>query len=1036
MDNDGSTTKDVPSQDKDGAAQETWLDSDNHNHPAAEFMPTTSSIEAGHKRQGSPLEFPQTDANQEPKRRRSSSPTNPCTSDDDDLALLQEVSRIKAQLEAKLRAKQEKKARSAGADNDIGRGRKPPTARVQSSHIVGRSSPHTTTRCPRPQQSWTPMGPATVDDSHTLTTADTTTPPTTRTPLSSPGFRTPSPPARTKMLMSPTSGASARKRQHSPSPLPRRSPRLTLPPRGTLSTTPLGALSGQGRFLQRLDEAAETGAASSIEARATAEVDTPLEKEVDDFDDALLEAALDQDDFDQPSPKQETMNRPVPAQSLKKEIVKQLKSTTPTKRRSDYDFAPSSQHTDSTSTRTTVTSLTDIVIAKQQERIAAQTARQGPRATFLTVGAVSSSVSIQEATRLGHKDKFDPLSGVRVRARITSCADVARMTRSMHNIPIKDESGIRERTEQRAKAGLLPSSASAGVLRSGIDATKGSGSSDTSPGHWMVAGVIGAKSKPKMTAKKVQYCHFQLSDLRSAAINVFLFRKVMERHYEGLRLGDVVAIMNPKVLSQAERAGTLGVEVEDPDCLLVIGTSEDFGLCEAVKLDGGNCNRVLDKRASSYCNHHIMMVANKGRNQRGSLIVGTSSILDLDKNAARSLKPPGLHRPGSSSSSGFFQGAGKGPQETTYLFDDGGVGTSLMADPKKIKKGVAPADEGSVAFLMTQNNPGGHYLRQAMESKDVTKAKDVPSPKTPTKNSELFPAEMVRRMGYDPVTGQFVPGSPKRMNEDPEARERSLRLLAERVRSPPMSPLSSPSGGHRLTMVVKGMTRVIAQPKAKAAHAPGKSSSGKEIAGDVFFRERGASAVPGSGGVGGGSPSIGPKKWVDLDGSSDSDPELDADGKPFLSLNQQRTKNLLEARGGGGGSKGESNGRPIATLSTGSAPLLVPSTPRMGVSRLLSEASGRNQVPTTTSSSSSASSASKTMLMQRTEARKERAVPSAAVPSDTQPSLCTPIGSKNNVESSSGSSNGRSNDAGGSISSSIGSSGVARRSTEYVDLSD
>jgi len=68
----------------------------------------------------------------------------------------------------------------------------------------------------------------------------------------------------------------------------------------------------------------------------------------------------------------------------------------------------------------------------------------------------------------------------------------------------------------------------------------------------MVAGVIGAKSKPKMTAKKVRYCHFELSDLRSGSINVFLFRDVMERHYEGLRLGDVVAIMNPKVLNQAE----------------------------------------------------------------------------------------------------------------------------------------------------------------------------------------------------------------------------------------------------------------------------------------------------------------------------------------------------------------------------------------------------------------------------------------------------------------------------------------------------
>lgn len=125
------------------------------------------------------------------------------------------------------------------------------------------------------------------------------------------------------------------------------------------------------------------------------------------------------------------------------------------------------------------------------------------------------------------------------------------------------------------------------------------------------------------------------------------------------------------------------------------------------------------------------MVANKGRNQRGSLIVGTSSILDLDKSATRPFKPPGPQRAGGvqqrSLSAGLL-GVGKPPQETTYLFDDGGIGTSLLADPKKAKKGVVSVDESLSAFLMTQNNPGGHYLRQAKESKDVTWAKDVPSP--------------------------------------------------------------------------------------------------------------------------------------------------------------------------------------------------------------------------------------------------------------------------------------------------------------------
>jgi hypothetical protein len=276
-------------------------------------------------------------------------------------------------------------------------------------------------------------------------------------------------------------------------------------------------------------------------------------------------------------------------------------------------------------------------------------------------------------------------------------------------------------------------------------------------------------------------------------------------------------------------------------------------------------------------------------------------------------------------------------------------------------------------------------------------------------------------MGYDPVTGQFVPGSPKRMNEDPEARERSLRLLAERVRSPPSSPLSSLSPtGHRHTMVVKGMTRVIAQPKSKGAYAPGKSTSGKEVAGDVFFRDRGANPGGSS-----GSPLTSPKKWVDLDGSSESDPELDGDGNPFLSLSQQRNKNLLEAKGAAG--RGALSGsRSVAPTSSGSASIsTMPSLSRIALKPLMSATSGRAQIP------ASSSSAAKTMLMQRTEAKTEKPTASATVAPDIQPPTRTPNTSASNPRSS---SSGSLNDSDGGSSGVSG--GATGKSAKYVDLSD
>ncbi|KAG0201181.1 hypothetical protein BGX28_005927 [Mortierella sp. GBA30] len=751
------------------------------------------------------------------KRRNSVSPPSCSSSSEaEDAALLEEVTRIKARLEAKLRAKllrkktrsNEHKTQESLTDNQVGTGseRKSTITPDEPTRSTGSSSSsapevHMSNKTP----------PANPSSSHT----DEVTPPTKRTPLVSPGFRTPSPPPRTRFLMSPPSGASSRKRQHSPSPLPRRSSASMLHARYGAST-PTRSLQQQRPLTEDTRAGTEADNMDIVEGSnaGTQSVESEIDLPDEDFEDDFFDSVLDLEDFDEDEPEASE-----PTDRLKESVLTTLPSASP----------------------------------QRQIR------------TFPNIAAGNRSLSTAESIQLGHTPDFDPLTGLRIRDRALSCEDVAKMTHDLQLIPIEDSDRIRENTAQRPMTGVL----SSGTMTSGLTGRLSRDSIITKKGtteplskSWIIAGVVGAKSKQRTTAKKDPYCLFQLCDLRRSTINVFMFRTVMEKHHGKLRVGDVVALLEPKVLNQAERSGTVGVEVVHPDCLLVIGVARDFGLCEAVKKNGDNCGKILDRRGSVYCTYHIMMASNKRRNQRGSLLVGTTSIYDLEKPQTQ---PHTAHLPRRLGGGAGLPNPQSGQRrmmagmakETTYVFDNGGVVTSAMVDPKNSKGSrVQKPDEELSTFLMNQNNPGGQYLRQAKASKDVTWAKDVTSPKTPTKSSELFPSEMIRRMGYDPVSGQFVHGSPKRSNDDPEARERSLRLLAERVKSPPgpISPVSA--------TLTSGRSRTI------EVHAQDPHSS-------TTVRSNSA------------------QKWVDIDDRSDSDQES---GSDMLSLSQQRTKNLMKAR--------------------------------------------------------------------------------------------------------------------------------------------
>ncbi|GJJ69984.1 minichromosome maintenance protein 10 [Entomortierella parvispora] len=776
---------------------------------------------------------------------------------------LEEISRLKAQLEARVLEKQRKKAMAkASSSSDTQVAPLPSKEGLTDGVREGKTEPSSAPIEVNPFMETTPAPEQGKQRaiSGLKSKRPVTTPPTVGTPLISPGyhipvrdpgFRTPSPPPRSRYDNSPSSGAYTRskKRQHSPSPLPRQAPmsaQLVRRPVAVpvsearrLFADHTGTANAPNATSQPVSSPQSASSSQSLQPLRPTGTSTSTPSKLDDFEDFEFENFPSDDDFDVLSPVKPKVVPPTvfeddpfnPVEPVKKAPVVAATSRPPGGK------------------STAVRNIT--------------APSQAPRG-MATTSAITTASDIVDT---------DPVSGLRILHRVVPKEELAQLTQSARIIPLKNYEQIREKCN-RPTIGSAPSYSK----------------QDENKENWGLTGVIGAKSKPRKTAQNTVHSLFRLCDLSGAIVNLFMFKPVMDVHYSKLQVGDVVVVLNPDVLTQADRSGPVGIKVQQPEGIFRIGKSKDYGLCEAVKLNNENCGLMVDRRASIYCTHHIMTATDKQRNQRGSLIAGTSSIYDLEK------KRPGVHT--ASSTMPIRIG---GPQhtarrkimdpastkDTTYIFDNGSTGSSSMTQPTKKTRTNEPVDDDLSLFLMSQNNPGGQYLRQAKSSGDVTLAKELTSPKRSTTPKEMFPAEMVRRMGYDPVTGQFVPGSPQRGQDDPEARERSIRMLAERVKSPP-------SGGRIRDFMGKG--KILTPTKRKldfgqpdVASKSAKLPSGREVSGSVFFDDAEDAPEKDKGGE--------TKRWIDLDdGSSSSGSDEEGRGQsPLLSLQEKRALNLRNA---------------------------------------------------------------------------------------------------------------------------------------------
>ncbi|KAJ7042899.1 hypothetical protein C8F04DRAFT_56377 [Mycena alexandri] len=252
-----------------------------------------------------------------------------------------------------------------------------------------------------------------------------------------------------------------------------------------------------------------------------------------------------------------------------------------------------------------------------------------------------------------------------------------------------------------------------------------------------------------------------------------------------LKEGDVVALLNPRVLKPFQRSNDtphpttniLAITPESASSIMIIGRAKDLGLCGAFKRDGKVCGSWCDKRVSDVCEWHVQNAVQQRRASRPEFSVGTSGMSttarkqkpEYDPRRKGGLKPLNDASGGATYVvSGHIVGGGNGADS---MFVSESIGREGQA--KANRKLAAREDARVLKALQGRDNDGMKAVMKAREvglaKKDASKgggkdkkksassttqaASATPASDTPAKAStkSAFSAQAIQQLGFDPT---------------------------------------------------------------------------------------------------------------------------------------------------------------------------------------------------------------------------------------------------------------------------------------------
>ncbi|KAI9334421.1 hypothetical protein BDR26DRAFT_867018 [Obelidium mucronatum] len=225
-------------------------------------------------------------------------------------------------------------------------------------------------------------------------------------------------------------------------------------------------------------------------------------------------------------------------------------------------------------------------------------------------------------------------------------------------------------------------------------------------GDWVTVAVVIQKTETRISTNQKPFVIIRLGDLKSSiVINAFLFGRVFEKWggVGGIGVGEVIGVLNPKILPVTEKSSLMGIDIDDPGKLLHLGTSLDSCQCKFVS-KGNNpkeCTTIVDGRKGRYCSYHMEMLFKKRKHARSEFSGGTGTT-----QIGSPTKPKKEHA--------------QNEQASSYLLNDGfqvstslDVRTNLSAPAEGGFKGVRPLTKEQQAQIQTGGTRGDKYLRIA-----------------------------------------------------------------------------------------------------------------------------------------------------------------------------------------------------------------------------------------------------------------------------------------------------------------------------------
>lgn len=288
--------------------------------------------------------------------------------------------------------------------------------------------------------------------------------------------------------------------------------------------------------------------------------------------------------------------------------------------------------------------------------------------------------------------------------------------------------------------------------------------------NWMVLGVISKKTEPRMTnsEKPVKFFSITLTDFQFD-LNVLFFGKGVVEKYFKLRIGDLIAVLNPEIMpskkmegGEGPKSSTFGLKIsKETNNILELGHSKDLGFCQFfVKSRSKPCGAPINKSHENYCAYHKEIKMRQGSARRVEISSSVTMRAPVIKGYQQTLVKS--QRCEGKTSLRYQQNPDKpfvreltAAESNRFLFSSANASTAFFDDDYENPDILANLDNKRRKIQEFRSNRNLEKTLKGLSEKMTSRKEDqIDSEGKKTATLSMFQHGLVNRIGYDPTKGK------------------------------------------------------------------------------------------------------------------------------------------------------------------------------------------------------------------------------------------------------------------------------------------